>query len=55
MITDPCVDVKDASCVEVCPVDCIPLNPEAVETRGQLQEKYAGLVEAGIARAPKPR
>ena len=42
-------------CVEVCPVDCIPLNPEAVETRGQLQEKYAGLVEAGIARAPKPR
>lgn len=23
MITDPCVDVKDRSCVEVCPVDCI--------------------------------
>lgn len=23
VITDPCVDVKDASCVEVCPVDCI--------------------------------
>jgi NAD-dependent dihydropyrimidine dehydrogenase PreA subunit len=22
-ITDPCVDVKDQSCVEVCPVDCI--------------------------------
>jgi NAD-dependent dihydropyrimidine dehydrogenase PreA subunit len=23
VITDPCVDVKDQSCVEVCPVDCI--------------------------------
>ena len=42
-------------CVEVCPVDCIPLNPEVVETREQLQAKYAELVEAGIARAPKVR
>jgi NAD-dependent dihydropyrimidine dehydrogenase PreA subunit len=23
VITAPCVGVKDASCVEVCPVDCI--------------------------------
>jgi NAD-dependent dihydropyrimidine dehydrogenase PreA subunit len=23
VITEPCIDVKDASCVEVCPVDCI--------------------------------
>ena len=23
IITEPCVDVKDASCVDVCPVDCI--------------------------------
>ena len=23
VITDPCVDVMDKSCVEVCPVDCI--------------------------------
>ncbi len=23
VITQPCIDVKDASCVEVCPVDCI--------------------------------
>ena len=22
-ITDPCIDTKDKSCVEVCPVDCI--------------------------------
>ena len=30
-------------CVEVCPVDCIPLDPEHAETREQLMEKYARL------------
>jgi NAD-dependent dihydropyrimidine dehydrogenase PreA subunit len=23
VITEPCIGVKDASCVDVCPVDCI--------------------------------
>ena len=23
IITEPCIGVKDSSCVEVCPVDCI--------------------------------
>jgi NAD-dependent dihydropyrimidine dehydrogenase PreA subunit len=23
VITEPCIDVKDAACVDVCPVDCI--------------------------------
>ena len=23
VIADPCVDVKDKSCIEECPVDCI--------------------------------
>ena len=23
IIAEPCVDVRDASCVDVCPVDCI--------------------------------
>ena len=23
IIAEPCVDVKDTACVEVCPVDCI--------------------------------
>ena len=23
IITEPCINVKDATCVEVCPVDCI--------------------------------
>jgi ferredoxin len=31
-------------CREVCPVDCIPLDPEHVESREQLLEKYHALV-----------
>ena len=27
-------------CVDVCPIDCIPFNPDVVETRAQLLEKY---------------
>ncbi|MCL5059971.1 MAG: YfhL family 4Fe-4S dicluster ferredoxin [Candidatus Thermoplasmatota archaeon] len=30
-------------CVEVCPVDCIPHNPDYVETPEQLQEKFLRL------------
>ncbi len=29
VITEPCIGVKDASCVEVCPVDCIHTDDEA--------------------------
>ncbi len=30
VITTPCIGVKDASCVDVCPVDCIhPTTSEA--------------------------
>lgn len=31
---------ETSQCVEVCPVDCIPLHPGYVETRDQLMEKY---------------
>jgi ferredoxin len=31
-------------CVEVCPIDCIPFNPDRVETKEQLQEKYIHLM-----------
>jgi ferredoxin len=27
VIVSPCVDLKDASCVDVCPVDCIYEGP----------------------------
>ena len=30
VITEPCINVKDAACVDVCPVDCIhPRKDEA--------------------------
>lgn len=28
IITEPCIDVKDGTCQEVCPVDCIYTLPE---------------------------
>ena len=34
---------ETSQCVEVCPVDCIPLNPEHVESRDQLLAKYERL------------
>ena len=27
VITNPCIDLKDATCLEVCPVDCIESDP----------------------------
>jgi ferredoxin len=36
-------------CQEVCPVDCIPANPDRVETRDQLQRKYVLLMQAKAA------
>jgi len=27
-------------CVDICPIDCIPLNPDVVETQEKLLEKY---------------
>jgi len=36
----------EPQCVSVCPVDCIPLNPDVTETREQLQLKYAQLMKA---------
>lgn len=29
VITEPCIDTKDASCVDVCPVDCIHTTDDA--------------------------
>jgi ferredoxin len=30
-------------CREICPVDCIITNPDCVETREQLEQKYRSL------------
>ena len=29
VISEPCIDTKDASCVDVCPVDCIHTTDDA--------------------------
>ena len=31
---------ETSQCVEVCPVDCIPLDTNRVETKEELMEKY---------------
>ena len=33
----------EPQCVQVCPVECIPVNPEHVETHEQLMAKYLKL------------
>jgi ferredoxin len=30
----------EPQCQQVCPVDCIPLNPDVVESKDQLMDKY---------------
>ena len=37
---------KTSQCVEVCPVDCIPLNPDCLETKDQLYRKYLRLMSS---------
>ena len=34
----------EPQCGEVCPVDCIPKDPDNVETEEQLKGKYDGLM-----------
>ena len=34
----------EPQCRAICPVDCIPNDPNRVETHEQLEQKYAGLM-----------
>ncbi len=36
----------EPQCVAICPVACIPVNPDHVETPEQLMAKYHKLVQA---------
>jgi ferredoxin len=46
MLCTECVGHFETSqCVEVCPVECILVNPEFVETPEQLQSKYERLTD----------
>jgi hypothetical protein len=44
IIAGPCIDIKDRSCVDVCPVDCIHEFGQA----GALEERDLGPVETGL-------
>jgi ferredoxin len=33
VITQPCIDVKDKSCVDVCPVSCIYIESDALDRK----------------------
>lgn len=37
----------EPQCVQVCPVACIPVNPEHVESRERLWDKYRRLQTQG--------
>jgi ferredoxin len=36
----------EPQCVAICPVECIPLNPEWTESQDQLRAKYERLTAA---------
>jgi ferredoxin len=47
MLCTECVGhFATSQCVEVCPVDCIPLDPDHVENKQQLLDKYHHLTSA---------
>ncbi len=37
----------EPQCQKVCPVDCIPLDPNHLETEDELQAKYQRLIATG--------
>lgn len=39
----------EPQCVQICPVECIPINPDWLETREQLQTKYVMLISQATA------
>ncbi|MEY8878635.1 MAG: YfhL family 4Fe-4S dicluster ferredoxin [Leptothrix sp. (in: b-proteobacteria)] len=40
----------EPQCVQVCPVECIPVNPEHTESHEQLQAKYEQLQYSALPR-----
>ena len=47
VVTENCIRCKYMDCVEVCPVDCIPINPNYVESKDVLYAKYLKLTAGG--------
>ena len=51
VICEPCIDVKDTACVDVCPVDCIhptPDNEEFFEEEVQLFIDPEECIDCGV-------
>jgi NAD-dependent dihydropyrimidine dehydrogenase PreA subunit len=44
VVLEECIKCKHTDCVEVCPVDCIPKDPDNVESESQLTLKYEHLM-----------
>jgi len=42
----------EPQCVQVCPVECIPVNPSYVESKEQLLAKYRRLQETADVSSP---
>ncbi len=47
ILADRCTECvghfESSQCVEVCPVDCIIVDPDNIETKKQLMDKYKKL------------
>jgi len=39
---------EQPQCQEVCPVDCIPVDPQRIESKQQLMEKYLALTQRSV-------
>lgn len=37
----------EPQCQDICPIDCIPLDPNHLETTDELQAKYQKLIAVG--------
>jgi len=42
---------ETSQCVEICPVDCIPLDPQRIESQEILQDRYLALTEGLLNKA----
>ena len=56
VITEPCIDVKDTACVDVCPVDCIPptSQSEDFENAKQLFIDPEECIDCGVCEPECP-
>lgn len=45
IIAEPCIDVKDTACVDVCPVDCIQPTKNETAAHSQTRQLFIDPVE----------